>query len=97
MLFANFVHESSEALEELISSCCALRKSPRTCDGYYIDAELRGGSNGEVFRVVGETLAVEKQLASDEGSQKKCTTSQNTCTFLTKLKGFLCKIKGFPL
>ena len=46
------------------------------------------GSGCGVFRVVGETLAVEKQLASGEASQKKCTTSEKQLYFLDKTKGF---------
>jgi hypothetical protein len=33
-------------------------KSLGTCGGYYIDAELRDGSNGEGFRVAGATSVV---------------------------------------
>ena len=87
MLFANNEYDFAKDPYELGTSFCALRKPPGPCNGYHIDAELRGGSNGEVFRVAGATLAVEKQLASDEASQKKCTTSEKQLYFLDKTKG----------
>ena len=42
------------------------------------------------------TLPVEKQLASDQPSEKSVPLPKTTSAFLTKLKGFLCKTKGLP-